>query len=90
VIVAAVMGQILTNTISSIALTSVTTQLAEAFKISIFWVNMSTICSQMNYIPMNFLATHMYNKMRNFRVLTIGSFIMIVGAWVRLTSAIQD
>jgi hypothetical protein len=43
VIAAAMMGCILVNTMTSIALTSVSVNLSQAFGISIFWVDMTTL-----------------------------------------------
>ena len=58
-----------------------------AFGVNILFVNCSITLAPLIYIPMSFLASHMFNHMRRDRVLLFAALLQIVGAIFRMASA---
>ena len=80
------MGCICVNTITSIALTSGLTDVADAFGVSNFVASLTSLGYQINFIPMNILTTVLYKKVKRHNVLRIASLLMIFGSWFRQLS----
>jgi len=51
---------------------------------------MCTLGYQINFVPMTFLTTYLFKILRRHTVLRIACVTMIVGAWMRLLTAIND
>ena len=72
--------------ISSVAISAVTTQIHNAFGISLFEVNLAVSCSAAVFLPAFIVSTMLFNRYESRTVLSISAVIMFVGAWVRLVA----
>ena len=81
------MGLIFNTGLAHQAIAAVTHQINDGFGVSIMWVNLSITLAPLIYIPMSFLATHMFNHMRRDKVLKFAAILQILGAIFRMGSA---
>lgn len=76
--------------ITSVAISALTANIAEAFEVPLYEVNLAVSCSAAIFLPAFILSIQLYNRIHNIKtVLTISAVLMLIGAWVRMLSKIS-
>lgn len=88
VIVLALMGLIFNTSLAHQSIAAVTSEVAAGFGVSILFVNLSITLVPLIFLPFSFLASWMYTKYRRDKVLKFAAFVQILGALIRMSSAI--
>lgn len=76
--------------LATICISAFLTQLGnkDAYNIGTFESNMANSTSALLFLPAFIVATQMYNNMSLRKVLLICSFMILIGAWMRMISAV--
>jgi len=77
------MGCAFNNSLQVLTFSPIALDVAAVYDVDIIWVNMCAISFSLVFIPMNFLAIHLYKIWPRHYVLRVGIVIQLTGAWIR-------
>lgn len=83
-------GLMFMQTLTSIAVSALTTQLSDAFGVPLTEVDLAVSISAAAYFPAFIVSTLLYNRLECRTVLIIASLTMIIGGWTRSLAAISN
>lgn len=89
-VLAALFGLGLCQTITSICISALTSEIATAYDVPLSEVDLAVSISAALFLPAFIVSTLLYNRYESKTVLSISAVVMFIGAWVRLITKMSD
>ena len=84
-------GSLMTLPMITGSMSSISTEVAVAFDVPLFVVNLQSTVICLTYIPLTLFATWLFGKIRRDTAIRLGICIQLLGTWFRMLSyALND